>query len=554
MPYCAYVDVSGIQDFVFQSSRLAANADASAYLDRLAVKDKGLFWTAGDQYCIMAAAGNAAYRADSADELRGVIRTISLQLLKDKTGLQIVAALVPYKEGALAEGCQQALLELERQKLIQPRSVKAGLPGLHPAPYGVKMTEEDGPDNEANAADREMICGLHRPRELERMLCVGTEESSLMAVVAVDGIRMGGKVFQWMEKAIERQQTQGWTDEDFVKEYRCWSEQLKARWACAWAVVEQSVCDAFRQPIPEDHDEEQAKDGDKRHALHHPVHNTSKPPLRWIALRRKKDDSQDDDSEKAEIYLPCRRVYQGGDDLTFVCDARIALTLTTILIRELEVETETGPEEFRYLRCSAGILFCNVTFPFVRAVQLAGNVGANAKKAAVDTAAERSELHPPSTIDWWMNRQGDMKRPEPLRQSQGKALTTLKPYHLREPRGKTPSWEHVENTWLGSTSGLWSVFATQRNKWKDIVAAAEHDPRALGLLLALRPVENPCAPGQGCLSPLGSAFLAPLPVALQLTDHPGDGFDESGQTPLLDLGEIFDMHYPFSEVQEGAKA
>jgi hypothetical protein len=225
-------------------------------------------------------------------------------------------------------------------------------------------------------------------------------------------------------------------------------------------------------------------------------------PKRTLALKP---------GDRNELYRPCRKIYQGGDDLSFVCDARIGLSMTAALLRHLrEAKMRDGtPETFRRIAASAGIAFVKYNYPFSRAAAMAAEVQKNAKVKAAAGGTPRS------TIDWWLNRSGATTRPEPL---YGGA--SQKPYLID---GVGITWQWLER----ALQGTWSLFGESRGKFKDLLAAAESgDGRsAVDRLLKLRPLD-----GEASLEFLGKHFQP-------------NWFDNNG-TPLLDIGEIFDVHFP----------
>jgi len=56
------------------------------------------------------------------------------------------------------------------------------------------------------------------------------------------------------------------------------------------------------------------------------------------------------ETDQTKRYLPFRPLIFGGDDLTFVCDARIALDLTVFYLRELEKRTLSDNNHFMLAR------------------------------------------------------------------------------------------------------------------------------------------------------------------------------------------------------------
>jgi hypothetical protein len=293
---------------------------------------------------------------------------------------------------------------------------------------------------------------------------------------------MGSRVIRWLTDA------EAMDDESFRAEFSGWSEAVKRRWARAWDGAIEALAQRF-----------DADDGALRHL--HTRERSLRP--RTAAGRRQ---------------LPCRRIYQGGDDLTFVCDARIALGLTADLAARLEQPAEEKtPELFRSLTVSAGVLFVDAHYPFGRAVALAEEVRVRAKRRAT---AEAGSSTPPSCIDWWVNREGALHCTE--------RKGSCKPYRLRTDPGAEADvgWDLLESRVL---AGLWSVLGGARNKLKDLAVAVETGPASVTELVKKRPL-----PGAG--------LAACVP----------DGFDRAtgfaaDRTPLIDAVELFDIHFPLAE-------
>ena len=65
-----------------------------------------------------------------------------------------------------------------------------------------------------------------------------------------------------------------------------------------------------------------------------------------------------------------RALVFGGDDVTFVCDGRLGLSLATLYAREFAAETAKRPE-CGPLTARAGIAIVKTHYPFARAYALA---------------------------------------------------------------------------------------------------------------------------------------------------------------------------------------
>ncbi|MEJ9152464.1 hypothetical protein [Bacillus smithii] len=84
------------------------------------------------------------------------------------------------------------------------------------------------------------------------------------------------------------------------------------------------------------------------------------------------------DAEKGICYLPIRDIVINGDDVTFVCDGRLALFLSYFFLKTINMEKlEDDP-----ISACAGIAIVKAHFPFYRAYQIAEQCCQSAKKKA----------------------------------------------------------------------------------------------------------------------------------------------------------------------------
>jgi len=477
MPVLTLIDLSGIQNYIFRSPKLKDIAAASHRIEQFS-EPGDLYYKgveeSGSRF-IVAAGGNCSFTSNTREAAKEAVRSITRGLLDGGHGLQAVVAIVDYEDGGLARAYKRAIQELQRSKLVEPRNVVEGFPGLE---YDVEAP--------VDSQIRKRHGSFVEPLDFDKVICNSDEESSLMAVVSVDGIGMGRRFVHWLAACADL------TDDEFINEFKTWSDAIKEAWTKAW----DSAMDELKYIF-----------GSGTCLLEHAF-----LPDRPLSLKADGDMS----------CLPCRKIYQGGDDLSFVCDARIGLSLTAILLRNLEhadYPKET-PQIFRNIRASAGLVFVRSSYPFSRAVQLADDVRQSAKRRAM----EDNDVNPPSAIDWWVNRQGATIRPAPAFDG-----STQRPYLLSDGN---ISW-----TWLDETAlpGVWNAFGESRGKLKDLLAAAEEGSggAAVRRLLTLRPLDD-----REKLD-----FVEPM--------FDGEtGFSNSG-TPIIDFGELFDLHYPIRHDNPG---
>lgn len=81
--------------------------------------------------------------------------------------------------------------------------------------------------------------------------------------------------------------------------------------------------------------------------------------------------------ELRENKIPFRPIVFGGDDLTFVCDGRLGLTLASYYLRE---SSKSKLVDKKHFCCRAGVAVIKTRFPFARGYALAEELCASAKK------------------------------------------------------------------------------------------------------------------------------------------------------------------------------
>ena len=87
-------------------------------------------------------------------------------------------------------------------------------------------------------------------------------------------------------------------------------------------------------------------------------------------------------------YLPMRPIIIGGDDVTFVCHARLAVLLAQAFMKELENQSRkelrklTKDKKDTAIYSCAGIAILNASYPFFRGYELAEQMCAKAKEKA----------------------------------------------------------------------------------------------------------------------------------------------------------------------------
>ena len=532
MPVVTAVDTIGIQRFVFASNRLRDVASGSALVERVTSRTFLQDQIAGiDGSAVLAAAGgNALLRFDSLDTARQFAARYSRTLLEEAPGLEVAFAHREYVAGSLADAIGAVQVDLARAK--DGRAPQAPMLGLAvTAPCAVtrlpaisvaalSRAPDDGPmPVSATIVSRRRIglpasqlgefsdargvrWQLEYPLELDKMgRALG--DTGLVGVIHLDGNDIGAKISAWLQERRSESD-----DNQTAAAYTALTEQVTAAVDAAMRAVVNGVVESL---TPAERGAIVVHPGlDLRVELH---------------------------AEAGRLYLPVRPVLLGGDDLTVLCDGRLALALAARALAAFNAAEASILGST--LSASAGIALVGAHYPFSRAYQIASELCDSAK------ALVRARGLDECALDWQVVPGGTADELSALRagyvsaighQANGSAHNvprlTMRPYLLNAPDGG-PSWRWLTREVLDGRDGLRGPrWAASRNKAKRLGDLAVRGPAAVGQALAGWQVADP---------------------ALHLPADLGDGFRD-GRTPLLDAVELIDTYLPLDGVPAGTGA
>lgn len=223
--------------------------------------------------------------------------------------------------------------------------------------------------------------------------------------------------------------------------------------------------------------------------------------------------------DRERLYVPFRPLVFGGDDLTFVCDGRLGLTLTAAYLAAYEQAMQHQKNEFvQGLQGCAGIAVVKAHYPFSRAYELADDLCRNAKETW------KREC---SALDWHFAATGlfgDIAEIRRRQYTSRDGSLAARPLPLQKQAGKWQSWEGF--------SQVVKAFLLDED-WKD------HRNKVIGLRQALRD-------GARAVAQFRHAYgLEQLPLlnggepALQAS-----GWDGRGRCGYFDAVEALDFFLP----------
>lgn len=351
----AQYDISGIQDYIFATNRLRENVGASYNVSRIlnqflpdaineAVKtEKGLAlinWkTEKDEFqfesnqeilaeVLYIGGGNAVVVYRNRQLYDKSSRILAIKVAENCHGLTVLSAFVETGLEDYCEEIEELEMELSNLKRRVPRNVPMSCwPIVEQDPvYGLPITKSYDKDNMDRAMSvvqyekyvasnmKEMENPYHFALQMEQLIDKRGKDSHV-AVVHIDGNGMGG-IFDRIKR-----------------EHRDYKSAVPAMRRLSTTIANVYE-DSFYRMV----------------SVIEKI--SGKPPL------------------------PIRCLIMDGDDLTFICGARLALPAVVVFMRRLMGLTDSG---LAATAC-AGISYVHSHFPFRIAYQIAEECCANAKK------------------------------------------------------------------------------------------------------------------------------------------------------------------------------
>lgn len=132
------------------------------------------------------------------------------------------------------------------------------------------------------------------------------------------------------------------------------------------------------------------------------------------------------DRNKDRYLLPFRPLVFGGDDVTFVCNGQVGLSLAAAYLDAFERETERATELNGKMHACAGIAIVKMHYPFARAYELSEQLTRSAKQLG--------KPEKPSALDWHFATSGLSGSLEEIRRREytvGSGSLSLRPVRLR---------------------------------------------------------------------------------------------------------------------------
>lgn len=357
--------VQGIQSFIFQTNKLQEIVGASELVEEICTS---FFRTqVGEkkfkkENLILGAAGNIKYIFECQDECKEFVRKFPKEVMEMAPGITISQAVVKYGDGE--SKLNDALQDLEDKLRIQRNKVsipfEVSFMGTKRAKRTGGVAFKQSTFNEGKFIDEatfkklekqeshslfKKISGLNDFKTEDLLFNLDHLKGSWMAVVHADGNGIGA-ILQNLHISLQNK-----TYEEVKNAFKQFSNALEVS-------TKKAAQEAFEKTIQK---------------------------------------------EKGQAY-PIRPIVLGGDDLTIIIQADLALKFTHNFLKQFESETKTNfsflKEDFQIqgfengITACAGIAYVKKTYPFHYAVDLAEKLCGDAKNFVKGKTNEYKDHHP----------------------------------------------------------------------------------------------------------------------------------------------------------------
>lgn len=460
------IDTIGIQSYIFGSNMLKHNVGASE-LVRCATQDwvyQGLTDLGNTNVdrdgeinkqvaierdglvseLVYAGGGNTVLLFQSSEKAIEFTRHLTRRALMEAPGLKLVVAHskgFDWNEDALAQAVKDTIKKVNCKKNNRAVSTPllglgvtaacqyTGLPAVDknndepPKRISAEVKAKERAFDEAHKWLMKLLNGYDIPKDFDDFALV-KGESSYIAVIHTDGNGMGERV-----AAIADDYPRPQDNRSYIQAIRNFSQSVRD-------TAEEALKGTYRQLI-------QCIDGKGKIGGEVPVRDGK--------------------------LLPLRPIVMGGDDVTFVCNGRLGLTLTEFYLRQVTAKPLTDGKP---LSARAGIAVVKAHFPFARAYALSEELTKSAKKYLNERKDPPYYERALSAIDWHFAFSGPVLDLEQIRNWEytvEAGRLTMRPVRLGPPVASDwHSWEIFAHIIEKFRYGKW---AESRNKIKVLRSA-----------------------------------------------------------------------------------
>ena len=365
-------EVSKKQGYIFKTNKLKENIGASTIIEYITegLPKKMLAEVLGktdiEENIVNAGGGNSLFIVDKEDDAKEFISRTTRTVLKDFPGVEFFMAYhsFDYDKDSIIDAIDEIYKKLNDKKSarasvfrkksygIEQNCVTTGLPAykryddvfLSRESYVKREWSKDEKQDKIKNTISDIIkdfseCkGYKFTKELEELI---TEKgnNSYVAIVSLDGNKMGQKIQHMKDEARKKEDKNNMEESNtqYKAKLKEFSDNIKKYYKTAFTDMLNAIADNYKN----------------------------------ISESLKLKDN----------IMPVRPIILAGDDVCFICNAKIALECVNLFIKSLNKHSVEGEQ----LNACAGICMLRSSYPFDKGYEIAENLCKNGKAKIVDS-------------------------------------------------------------------------------------------------------------------------------------------------------------------------
>jgi len=460
MSYIVVTDTTGIQSYIFNSNKLPEIIGASYLVDLVTSKWAPEFF--GENELIYAGGGNCVAEFPNKEKAQKFIADLSKKAYEEAPGVGLIFGVCQDETKPLHERVSNAFKDIRAKK--NARAISNPLLGLsvtrscYATGLPASAKDEKDPKRYINAsikakknitetANKELKSKLlanepnyNFPKDLDDL---GRTEgdTSLIAIVHIDGNGIGKRIEEFGKNLSD--------NEGYKTKIKNFSKKLK------------EINNTALQRTIED-----LKKSIKQENNVHIIKSIS-DNVAPIALK--------EDKKEKELNLPFRPIIVGGDDITFVCDGRLGISLAIRFMEHLNKRSVENPlpDNQGPVTASAGVAIVKSHYPFARAYQLAEELCSSAKQYRHQVKDTSSNF-----LDWHIAHTGISKSLADIRKQdyllkegddhERKYALTQRPVQILQKENESSDKKRSWNIIYAAIDGFQKGYTNKRNKVKEL--------------------------------------------------------------------------------------
>ena len=458
-------EVSKKQEYIFSSNKLKENKGASIIIEKIIEE---LPFNINQDYknnAVYYGGGSSLYKFNNRKEAKNFIKRVSEKVLREYPGVEIFMVVEDYDENNIdsIENAYKKLAAKKNKRSNSGHQISFGIEKICSStglPASEEYTEDTGGEKRyrseevmikhrnSQSASAKFYSLLRGNNSCKEFSDLAKGDKKYLAVVHIDGNKMGKKFEQLKENFQYSGNNCSKTNKDYLKALKQFSDNVKKAYE-----------------------------------------NAFKEMSRVVELN---SANLENETYIKENRFPIIPIIVAGDDITYVTNGKIGIETARIFIEYLyknEIEIYNG-KKIRLNAC-AGVSIAKITHPFAKTYELAEDLCSSAKRRIlIDFPDSEKDF---SLIDWHIEQGDLMGTIQEIRDEHyitlDKKQLAMRPLFLNNPENWR-SYKNFKAAYHNITNREINENKIARNKLKELREILKKGEADTEIFLKLNNIDN----------------------------------------------------------------